>query len=237
MRKPWKWRALARAALGATGWLFLCPLQAQEASAAQASAAPVESTPASESRWFARVGAIGVLYDSDATILTNGAVIPGANAHVRNNITGILDVGYDVTRDFAVVMMTGIPPRTAVEGRGTVAPFGTLGAVRLGPVFLTGIYRLPEWGRFRPYVGAGLAHAFILKNYDGSVTHLKVHDNSGFALQAGIEYRLSESWGAFVDYKRLWIDLTGDGVLGNTPVTAHVVLDPNLVSAGVRFQF
>jgi len=189
------------------------------------------------SRWFTRFGAIGAFYNSHATISTSGEVIPGATAHVRDNITAIFEFAYDITKDLAVIMMTGIPPRATVEGRGTVAPYGTLGAVRFGPLFLTGIYRLPQWRRFRPYVGVGGAYAFIFKNYDGSVTDLKVHGNSGFAVQGGFEYRWGKKWGVFVDYKRLWLDLNGDGMLGTAPVTAKVTLDPNLVSAGLSYHF
>lgn len=236
-RKPQQARAVAGAALSAAAWLLAWPVQAQEAGDAAGDSAPGKSAPTVESRWFVRAGALGALYESHATFATSGQNIPGATAHARDNITAIVDIGYDVTKDFAVAVMSGIPPRTAVEGRGTVAPLGTLGAVRLGPMFVTGIYRLPEWRALRPYVGAGFAHAFILKDYDGSVTHLKVHDNSGCVVQAGFEYRWSESWGVFADYKRLWLRLDGDGQLGSMPVTARVTLDPNLVSAGVRYQF
>lgn len=224
-------------ALSAAACLFGGPAQAQEVGATSTPAALGMTTPTGESHWFVRAGVLGALYESHATFATSGQVIPGATAHARDNITGIFDVGYDITNNVSVLLMSGIPPRTAVEGRGTVSPLGTLGAVRLGPVFLTGIYRLPGWGGLRPYVGAGAAHAFILKDYDGSVTHLKVHDNSGFALQAGFEYRWSGSWGVFVDYKRLWLHLDADGLLGNMPVTARVILNPNLVSAGLRYQF
>jgi outer membrane protein len=237
-RESKKRRVVAMAALSAAGWLIACPVKAQQVEAGAMDAAPVGNTaPTVDSRWFVRAGLIGALYESHATIATGGQVIPGATAHARDNITAIFDVGYNVTKEFAVVMMIGIPPRTAVEGQGTVAPLGTLGAVRFGPVFLTGIYRLPEWGAFRSYVGAGLAHAFILEDYDGSVKQLDVHGNSGFTLQAGIEYSLGKSWGVFVDYKRLWLSLDADGLIGTVPVTARITLDPNLVSAGVRYQF
>ena len=237
VRKSETWGAASGVALGVVAWLLVYPVRAQAADSAQANVAPDTSAPAVESPWFARAGVIGALYNSSATFTTSGQTIPGATAHARDNITAIFDLGYDITKDFAVATMIGAPPRTAVEGRGTVAPLGTLGAVRFGPVFLTGIYHLPQWGALRPYVGAGGAHAFILKDYDGSVTQLKVHDNSGFVLQSGFEYCWSESWGAFVDYKRLWLRLDADGLLANAPVTARITLDPNLLSAGVRYQF
>ena len=238
VRRPEKWRVVVGAVLSVAGWLLMCPAHAQETDTAEKATTPDMTAPGGENRWFARAGALGALYESHASFATSGQVIPGATAHARDNITAIFDVGYDVTREFAVMFMSGVPPRTAVDGRGTVAALGTLGAVRLGPVFLTGVYRLPwEGSALRPYVGAGFAHAFILKDYDGSVAQLKVRDNSGFVLQTGLEYRTSESFGFFVDYKRLWLSLSADGLLGNVPVTARITLDPNLVSAGVRCQF
>jgi outer membrane protein len=133
--------------------------------------------------------------------------------------------------------MGGIPPRPAIIGGGTVASLGKLGAVDFGPVILSGIYRLPERLRIRPYIGAGVAHVFILGNHDATVTRLKVHDNWGFVLQAGFEFRLNRSWGLFVDYKRLWLFLNAEGLLAKAPVRARETLDPDLVSVGLKFHF
>jgi outer membrane protein len=114
---------------------------------------------------------------------------------------------------------------------------GKFGAVDFGPVILTGVYRLPERLRIRPYVGAGGAHVFILGNHDAAVTRLKVHDNWAFVLQAGFEFRLNNSWGLFVDYKRLWLYLNAEGLLAKAPVRARETLDPDLVSVGFKFHF
>ena len=200
-------------------------------------AAPVDGGSKTGSRWFARLGALGALYNSHATIATNGSVIPGATARVTNNVTLTFDIGYDLSDRFAVMLMGGIPPRPSVIGEGSVSSFGKLGAVRYGPVFLTGVYRLPAWRGFRPYAGAGVARAIILRNHDGAVTELKVHDNWGAALQAGVEYRLNSGLELYVDYKRLWLYVNADGRLANAPVRARVTLDPDLISAGVKFHF
>lgn len=188
-------------------------------------------------RWFTRVGTVGAFYNSSARISAGGVDLPGASAHARSNVTVIMDIGYDVTDNVAVMLMLGIPPRTALDGRGDIAALGNLGAVRYGPVFLTGIYRLPERAGFRPYIGAGLARALILKEHDGSVSNLKVHDNSGPAVQIGVEYRASEKLTIFADYKHLWLDLNATGDLGPAPIKAKVKLDPDLISAGVKFRF
>lgn len=90
-------------------------------------AAPIDSGAKTESRWFVRLGVLGALYNSHATISTNGSVIPGATAGVTDNVTLTFDIGYDLSDRFSVMLMWGIPPRPAVIGQGSVSSFGTLG--------------------------------------------------------------------------------------------------------------
>ena len=209
----------------------------QSVDEAPGAAAPAGGGPRTQRRWFARVGALGALYHSHATIATNGSVIPGATARVSSDVTMGFDIGYDLSDHFAVMLMGGIPPTPSVIGEGSVSSFGRLGSVLYGPVFLTGVYRLPEWRGFRPYVGGGVARAIILKNKDGAVTDLKVHGNWGGAVQAGVEYRLNHRTELYVDYKRLWLYVDAGGRLAGAPVRARVTLDPDLVSVGVKFHF
>jgi len=200
-------------------------------------ATPMNGKPNNRSRWFVRLGSLGALYNSRATIAVSGNVIPGGTARATNNLTTIFDIGYNLSEHLSLIVMGGIPPRPYVIGGGTVTSLGKLAAVDFGPIILTAVYRLPQKGRFQPYAGTGVAHVFILGNHDAAVTKLKVHDNWGFALQAGAEFRLNKSWGLFVDYKRLWLRLNADGLLANAPVRARVTLNPDLVSAGLQFHF
>jgi outer membrane protein len=149
----------------------------------------------------------------------------------------MLDVGYNISDSVAVQAMVGIPPRPTAKGKGAVEPLGKLGAVRLGPVVATAVYRLPALSGFRPYVGAGGTYVFILKNYDGAVTDVDTRGNWGFALQGGVEYRLNRRVELFADYKRLWVAVKTEGMLGPAPVRARVTLDPDLVSAGIKLNF
>src|SRR4030095_2026101 len=168
----------------AASLLLVGVVQAQDPPAPAASPAaneavevapPIKSLPKKTSRWFARAGILRAHYNSGARIAINGEVIPGSTAKVTDNLTASFDIGYDVSDKFAVMLMGGIPPKASVIGKGSVGSFGTLGKVRFGPAILTGIYRLPHWHGIRPYVGAGGVHLFILKEYDGAVSQLKVH--------------------------------------------------------------
>lgn len=199
--------------------------------------APAPQSPSRKSRWFVRAGALGAFYNSGARIALDGNVIPGGTARVTDSKTLIFDIGYDLSDDWSVMVMGGIPPTAKVIGQGSVASFGELGKVRFGPAIVTAVYRLPEWHGFRPYVGAGGAHLFILKEYDRSVTQLKVHDDTGFVVQAGVEYRLSRKWELFADYKHVGLKVRADGYLAGEPVRARVTLNPDLFSTGIKFHF
>jgi outer membrane protein len=203
-----------------------------------AAGGPACGAPAEPGRWFARVGVLDARYHSGADIAANGEVLPGATAHVSNNVTLTFDVGYEITNDLAVMLMVGIPPKPTITGEQTVSALGELGKVRYGPAILTTHYRFPKLGPLRPYAGLGVAYAIILKEHDASVSHLEVHNNWGLVLQAGAEYGLGSRRELFVDFKQLWLAVDAHGLLaGGVPVTANVRLDPTLISAGIRFHF
>lgn len=191
-----------------------------------------------ESRWFGRVGVVGAFYHSSATFATGALAIPNASAQVSNNKSITFDVGYDVTKNISAQLMLGIPPRPTIIGQGTVAPLRELGAVRYGPGILSGLYRVRKWSVFQPYVGPGVVYAVFLKDHDASVSDLHVANNFGAVLQAGAEYKLGERWSVFGDFKEIWLGVNAHGLIGGSvPVTAHVPLNPSLVSAGVKFRF
>lgn len=199
---------------------------------------PAASRADEANEWFARVGVLEAVYNSSARISTDAGVIPGASANVTNSTTVMFDIGYDPTANTYVMLMAGIPPKPDLNGTGSVTELGKLGSVRYGPAILTGGYRIPVMGNFRPYVGAGFAYAIILHNYDGAVSDLHVHNNFGYALQAGVEYVFTRKWQAFLDLKQLWLSVNADGSLGGlVPVTAKVKLDPTIISAGIKYRF
>jgi outer membrane protein len=199
--------------------------------------APTRPKSNGVSPWFVRVGVARAHYNSGARIALDGARLPGATVGVTDSTTVTFDVGYDLSENVSVMLMGGIPPRAAVIGQGSVSSFGKLGHVRFGPAVLTAVYRLPGWHGLRPYAGAGGTHLFILKTEDAAVTHLKAHDSNGFVVQAGVECRLNERWELFADYKHIWLKVNAEGFLAGEPVRARVTLDPDLVSAGVKFRF
>src|SRR5262249_8377983 len=190
------------------------------------------------SAWYSRIGVLDAIYHPGATIATSGQAIPGASADVSNSLTLMFDIGYDVTKAFSVEMMGGIPPKPTVTGERTVASLGALGAVRFGPVFLTGKYHITRWRGWQPYVGAGAVYAIILDDDDRAVSDLIVLNNWGFALQGGVERSIANNLDLFVDFKEAWLAVDAHGKLsGAVPVTARSTLNPSIVGIGVKFGF
>jgi len=198
--------------------------------------APTPDAPTTSSPWFVRIGVLDAVYHPGATIATSGQRIPDATATVSDNTTLMFDLGFDVTKHVAVQLMGGVPPKPTVTGQRAVASLADLGRVRYGPVFLTGVYRIRDWHRVRPYVGGGAAYAIILKDYDRSVSDLIVRNNWGFALQGGIERELGR-WAFFADVKELWLSVDAHGSLQDgVPVTARVKLNPTVMSFGIKLR-
>jgi len=187
--------------------------------------------------WFVRVGALGALYHSNARIATPAGVIPGASADVSNSITAIFEVGYNITPSTFVMFMAGFPPRPEISGRGSINSISDLGAVTYGPAILSLGYRFPVSTKFHPYMGTGPVYAIILHDHNGAVSSLDVHSSLGYAVQAGVEYAISDKWAMYADVKQLWLAVNARGMLdGVVPINARIQLNPTLVSVGVKFK-
>jgi outer membrane protein len=197
-----------------------------------------EPSARAASRCFVRIGVLDAIYHPSAEIATSGLVIPGATATVSNNMTLMFDIGYDITKAFSLQITGGIPPKPMVTGERAVASLGDLGAVRYGPVVLTGVYHMPRWRGWQPYVGAGTVYAIILHEEDRAVSDLNAVNNWGFVLQGGIERALSNNFDVFVDFKEAWLAVGAHGnLLGQVPVTAKVILDPSIIGIGMKVRF
>ena len=194
--------------------------------------------PFKQSRWFNRVGVLAAPYHSSTTIATNGQVLKGGTAEASNNMSVTFELGYEITKNLSVSVMSGIPVKPHVTGEGAAAGLGILGKVRYGPAIFSSYYRFPKIGKFRPYAGGGAAYAIIFKNIDGSVKQLNVHNNWGSVVQGGAEYEVNSKYKFFVDFKEVWLAVNAEGVLTDgTGVKARVKLNPSLITVGIKFHF
>lgn len=195
---------------------------------------------AQESPWFVRVGVASIKYESDATIsVPPGSPVPGAAVNLTNSTTLAGELGYWLTPSVAMRATVGVPPKTRIEGRGSLAPFGTLGEVKFAPAMVTGTYSF-DLGTFRPYIGAGIAYIHVLESKDGAIRNLDVESRFGGVLQAGVDIPLDKSWGLFVDLRKLYWKTKATGTvpaLGGAPAQGDLKPSPFVVMAGVSKRF
>ena len=202
-----------------TVWASIC---AMSVAAHAADVAPVVMDPKD---WFVKVGGTYVITDSAGTL-----TVPrrgGFPVTVGNAFTGSIEAGRFFGDRFSLSLTTGIPPTHDIFVSGVKA-----GTVTLGAFALDGQFHLTD--RSSPidlYLGGGLAYNAYFSNTVPGVSSV----DSGFApvLQIGAEYKVSASWGMFVDVKKEFFTTTVHHAAG--PFQER--LDPLAVTVGVAFHF
>ena len=182
------------------------------------------------SPWQVRLRGIAVVPDESADI----SVI-GGDAHVNNDYVPELDITYFLSDHLALELILATTKHyvTAVD---TVAGDVPVGSVRLLPPTLTLQYHIIPEGKVRPYVGAGINYTFFYnENPEGTVVNeMRVKNSFGFALQAGIDFALSENWMFNVDVKKVFLDTTA--YLNDEAIVAKIKIDPWIFGVGFGYR-
>lgn len=110
-----------------------------------------------------------------------------------------------------------------------------LGHVWVLPPTLTAQYHFTPGNSFSPYVGAGLNYTFFYNVDPGAYSSVKYDNGVGYALQAGMDYKLDSHWMLNADVKKIFLN-TDVNVNGGA-VTADVNLDPWVIGFGVGYRF
>lgn len=193
-----------------------------------------------QSRWSLQFGSAYIQFHESAALNVAGSPAVGAGANLQNNTTLAAEVSYHLTPSFAAGLTVGIPARTRITGTGTAEPFGEMGAAQYGPMALTGRYIFDGFGRWRPYVGAGITYYVVLKEHDAFISNLKIDNAFGGVAQVGLKYDIDSRIGVFFDVKKLFVKTTATGslpALGGAPVSSDVKLDPTVFHLGVSYRF
>jgi outer membrane protein len=190
----------------------------------------------SSGSFYLRLGPGALVFDTAATVKSNGVEIPGATVHIDPDVTLITELGYRWQR-VDISLTGGYPPTATVDGAGTLSSLGSLGRIRYGPIVLSVQYELPNVGRLHPYIGVGPTFLLIFKNEDDAVRHLDVHNSTGVALQLGAAYQLSPAWSLAIGVKKASLKTTATAVLDGQPIDADIRLDPTVIAGGLSFRF
>jgi outer membrane protein len=168
---------------------------------------------------------------SDAFNTPIGAI--GADAiHVSDKTIPELDVSYLVTPNIAAELVLTYPQKHDVSVDG----LGKIGTVKHLPPTLLAQYYFTPGAQFSPYVGAGVSWTtFSKNNMPTALGNVSLeHDSLGFALQAGVDYKIDKNWSLNLDIKKVQIR---SDVLLNGNKLSTIKIDPLLVGFGVGYRF
>ncbi len=210
---------------------------AQAASAADKPAPQALPQTVSTPRFFLHLGPAGLDLDEGAHIYALESRVPGGTIKIKSHLTFAFEAGIYLSPNFAISFTGGLPPNVKVEAAGTMNGMGRVGNTTYGPMTATMHYHFTNFGRFQPYIGAGPAFMYVFDEKDGIMSNLDVNNAVGFAVQAGADYMLNDTWGVFVDVKKAILRSEATGSLGPAPIKADLRLDPLVVHTGITIRF
>lgn len=185
------------------------------------------------SPWSVRVRAtyLETVDHSDA-FTALGISFPKNSVSVNDKLIPELDVDYAFSDTWSAELVLTIPQTQEVK----LAGVGKLGTFKHLPPTLLAQYRANPGGAIRPYVGLGVNFTLIWAD-DISVAGVPLsleNYSLGLAAQAGVDFKINESWSFNLDVKRAAI--RSDVRAGGTTLT-EARLDPWLYAVGLRYQF
>ena len=221
----------------------------------------VSSQSFADEKWKIRLRGIGIVPDdSSGQIIVNNTTAQGAGVEVDSAIVPELDITYMITPHWGVEAIAGIANHD-VNIDGTPNAGSTLTAVGAGdglklydtwvlPPTVTLQYHFLPNNNIRPYVGAGVNYtAFLADNASqqletalGGPVKVSTENSWGWALQAGVDYDINESW--YMNFDVKYIDINTSAKLGvngganaGTVLNVDVDVDPWVVGAGIGYRF
>ncbi|UAL09164.1 OmpW family outer membrane protein [Caulobacter segnis] len=169
----------------------------------------------------------------DASIVTAAGVASGLKAHVENDVKPTLGFTYFLTDKVAVEAILGTTQHDIrAQGPGTDVLVHKTWV--LPPVVTLQYHPLPN-ARVSPYVGAGLNYMLFYSDKNKNGFTVKVDDGVGYAIQAGVNIKLKNSWLINADVKKVYFDT--DAKINGGALKAKVNLDPLVSSIGISRQF
>lgn len=183
-------------------------------------------------RWIVRTRMLMVEPDEGANI--SGI---GGDVDIDEQYVPELDFTYFFTPNIAAELILATTPHN-VTAINTAAGQVDLGDVWLLPPTLTFQYHfLPHSDTFRPYVGAGINYTLFYNADSGAANSIDYDDSFGYALQAGMDYGITENWALNLDVKKVMINTDVTIQSGANTINADVDIDPWVFGIGAAYRF
>lgn len=181
--------------------------------------------------WLIRVRALSVMPEE------SGTTVPlGGDVQIENQIVPELDISYFFTENFAIEAIFAVTPHD-VSVENSLAGDVDLGDVWLLPPTITAQYHFNPRGSFRPYIGAGINYTVFFNEDAGATDSIEYSDEFGFALNAGVDIPVNDTWFVNADIKKLFLETDVRVNAGGLTVISDVTIDPWIIGVGVGRRF
>ena len=178
------------------------------------------------SPWLVRVRAVNLSPANESDPI--GGVGAADRVSLSNKTIPEVDFTYFVTPNWSAELILTYPQKHDVKLDGN-----TIGSLKHLPPTLTAQYHFAPEAKINPYLGAGINYTRI--SDVNLPTGLSLDNNSfGFALQAGVDFKLDKNWSLNLDVKK--VQIRSDLSFNGTKVS-NVKVDPLLVGVGVGYRF
>lgn len=179
---------------------------------------------ASPHHWQVRFRAI----DVDPQVGSSGNI--AGNASIDSAVVPEMDISYFFNDHVSTELILATSKHN-VEWSGPL----NLGSVWVLPPTLTAQYHFTPENKLSPYVGAGVNYTVFYNSHPGTFRSVDYKDGFGYALQAGVDYKLDDHWLLNLDAKKIFLNTTV--MVNNGAVRADVDVDPWVLGAGFGYRF
>jgi outer membrane protein len=203
--------------------------------AAMAQTAP--ASPAADNGFTFHLGATylkladeGVTYAGGAPVVGGGYETPAAYGfHIQGFKTVFQNLELNVSLD--------LPFETSNTANGSLTGVGNLVTDTFAFATAGANWRFKNSSAFEPYIGGGASFYRLLTLDDGVAQDVNIEDAWGTVINAGIDIRIKDNLGLFIDVKKYFIETVATGSLGGGAILSEVVLDPVTVSTGLSLKY
>lgn len=157
----------------------------------------------------------------------NGTVA-GVEADIGDDVAVTLTLEYFIRDNIGIELLAATP----FEHDITLPGVGNASTKHLPPT-LSVNYHFTNASAWKPYVGVGINYTTFFEE-ETALGTLELDDSFGFSVQAGVDYKISDTGSLRLNVR--WFDIDTDATLGGTSIgTAEI--DPFLFGVAYVHKF
>lgn len=195
-------------------------------------------------RWQVRLRGVAVLPAESA-----GIGVIGGNVSISDAFIPELDFTYFFTKNIAAELILGTSKHDVHTIGSDISAVGgptnadvDLGSVYLLPPTLTLQYHFMPDKCIKPYAGAGINYTIFYNTDAGNTVKDVAYDNAfGFAVQAGLDYKINEKFFINIDAKKIFLStdvaVNASNLADGLTIPAEVDINPWLLGFGIGMKF